>query len=64
MKSIPLTEQECRDIHPGAVTMATVTLVFTIVILSVVAYKIFTSKGSKITMPGGFKFEFSGNGGK
>ena len=61
MNSVPLTKEEMDSISPGTVTMATVTLVFTIVILTVVAYKIFTSKGSKITMPGGFRFEFTGN---
>ena len=61
MKSISLTEEELTSVKTGALTMATVTLVFTVVILTVVAYKIFTSKGSKITMPGGFKFEFTGN---
>lgn len=58
----PLTKKELESIQVGAVTMATVTLVFTVVILTVVAYKIFTSKGSKITLPGGYRFEFSGIG--
>ena len=62
MNASPLSQEELKTIRPGAVTMATVTLVFTVVILTVVAYKIFTSKGSKITLPGGYRFEFSGFG--
>ena len=60
MQSRPLTQEELSSFHPGELTLATVTLVFTIVILAVVAYKIFTSKGSKITLPNGYRFEFTG----
>ena len=60
MKPIPLTKEECDSIITGeAFTMATVLLVFTVVILSVVAYKLFTSPDAKITIPGGYKFEWS-----
>ena len=59
MKPVPLTQEELDTIAPGELTMATVTLVFTVVILAIVAFKIFTSKGSKITLPGGYKFEFT-----
>lgn len=60
MQSRPLTQIELDSLQAGEITLATVTLVFTVVIFSVVAYKIFVSKGAKITLPGGFKFEFSG----
>ena len=60
MNPIPLSKQECNDIMVGeAFTMATVLLVFTVVILAVVAYKLFTSPDAKITIPGGYKFEWS-----
>ena len=60
MKDIPLTLEEQRAICPGeALSMATVLLVFTVVILAVVAYKLFTSPDAKITIPGGYKFEWS-----
>ena len=62
MQRRALTETELSAHHPGELTLATVTLIFTVVILAVVAFKIFTSKGSKISLPGGYKFEFSGNG--
>ena len=60
MKEIPLTPKQLEEIKVGeAFTMATVLLVFTVVILSVVAYKLFTSPDAKITIPGGYKFEWS-----
>ena len=60
MNPISLSKQECDDIMVGeAFTMATVLLVFTVVILAVVAYKLFTSPDAKITIPGGYKFEWS-----
>ncbi len=61
MNARPLTSQELHHYHPGeALTLATVTLVFTIVILAVVAYKLFVSGKAKIELPGGYKFEWSG----
>lgn len=60
MQSRPLTEEELSSLRPGELTLATVTVVFTVVILAIVAFKIFTSKGSKITLPGGYHFEFTG----
>ena len=60
MNSIPLSEDELRSIKVGeALTLATVTLVFTVVILAVVAYKLFTSGKAKLEIPGGYKFEWS-----
>lgn len=60
MNARPLTENEMRQIHPGeALTLATVTLVFTVVILAVVAYKLFVSGKAKLELPGGYKFEWS-----
>ena len=60
MNAIPLTAQQLRDTHVGeAITLATVTLVFTIVLLSVVAYKLFVSGKAKLELPGGYKFEWS-----
>ena len=60
MNAVPLSEEELNAIKVGeAFTMATVLLVFTVVILAVVAYKLFTSPDAKITLPGGYKFEWS-----
>ena len=56
----PLTEEELSSIHVGeAFTMATVLLVFTVVILTIVAFKLFTSPDGTVTLPGGYKFEWS-----
>ncbi len=60
MTEIPLTLEELHLIHVGeAVTMATVALVFAVVILAVAAYKLFTSGKAKVEIPGGYKFEWS-----
>ena len=60
MKPIPLTKIEMDSIVCGeALTLATVMLVFTAVILAVVAFKLFMSPDAKITLPGGYKFEWS-----
>ena len=57
---IPLTQEELSSIRVGeAFTMATVLLVFTVVILTVVAFKLFTSPDAKVTLPGGYKFEWA-----
>ena len=60
MSITPLTLGEARSITVGeVVTTATVLLVFTIVILTVVAWKLFVSKSAKVTLPSGYKFEWS-----
>ncbi len=59
MEQIRLGKDEMDALYPGELTMATVTVVFTVVILAIVAFKIFTAKGSTITLPGGYKFEFT-----
>ena len=59
MNSKPLTAEQLHEITPGeAFTLATVTLVFTVVILAVVAYKLFVSGKAKLELPGGYKFEW------
>ena len=60
MHATPLTTEQLHALHPGeALTLATVTLVFTVVILAVVAYKLFVSGRAKLELPGGYKFEWS-----
>ncbi|MCR5491885.1 MAG: hypothetical protein K6F32_07140 [Bacilli bacterium] len=60
MNGIAMTKAEMRECAPGeALTLATVFLVFTVVILTVAAYKMFVAKGAKITLPGGYKFEWT-----
>ena len=57
MNAIPITPTEASSIYVGeALTTATVLLIFTIVILTVVAYKLFTSKNAKVTLPSGYQF--------
>lgn len=53
-----LSEEELNSLRPGeALTLATVLVVFTVAILAVVAYKLFTSKEGKAQLQG-FKFEW------
>lgn len=60
MNAIPCTAEELCAYRPGEVlTLATVTLVFTIAILAVVTYKLFVSGKAKLELPGGYKFEWS-----
>ena len=55
-----LSEEELGEIRPGeALTLATVLLVFTVAILAVVAYKLFTTDKGKAQLQG-FKFEWGG----
>lgn len=41
-----------------AITLAAVMTIMVIAIVTVVVYKIFTSKAGSTTIPGGFKFEW------
>ena len=60
MNGIPMSDAELAACKPGeALTLATVFVVFTVVILTVAAYKMFVAKGAKITLPGGYKFEWT-----
>lgn len=58
MKEVKLSQNELSSIKVGELTLATVMLVFTAVIMAVVAYKYFVSKEGKATLPGGYKFEW------
>lgn len=58
MNEVALTEYELKNIRAGELTLATVMVVFTVVILAVVAYKYFVSSEGKATLPGGYKFEW------
>ena len=59
MNPIPLTPQEAEAIRPGEpLTMATVVLVFTVVILTIVAFKLLTSDKASIVSPDGYKFSW------
>ena len=59
MNRIPLSKQEASTLEPGeALTIAAVMAVFTIVILTVVAYQLFSSKQAKVTLPDGYAFEW------
>lgn len=54
-----MSEDELNAVRPGeALTLTTVFVVFTVVILTIVAYRLFLSSDSKITLPGGYKFEW------
>ncbi len=55
----PMSEAELNSVRPGeALTLTTVFVIFTVVILTIVAYRLFLSGDSKITLPGGYKFEW------
>lgn len=60
MNEIRCSEEELNNTRAGeALTLATVFVVFTTVILSIVAYRLFVSNGGKISLPGGYKFEWT-----
>ena len=60
MSKIPLSDSELSSIRTGeAITLATVMVVFTVVILTVIAWKLFVSKGAKVTLPNGYHFEWT-----
>lgn len=59
MEPIPLSDFELEEHRPGeALSLGTVVLVFSIVILSIAAYKLFKSKQANVTTPSGYKFEW------
>lgn len=59
MNAVKLSEKEMNSVCVGeAVTIAMVMVVFTIVILTVVAFKLFSSQGAKVTLPDGYQFEW------
>ena len=54
-----LSQEEMEGIRPGeALTLTTVFVVFTVVILTIVAYRLFVGGESKVSLPGGYKFEW------
>ena len=55
----PMSEAELDSVRPGeALTLTTVFVIVSVVILTIVAYRLFLSGDSKITLPGGYKFEW------
>ena len=59
MGLVKLTDEQMQDIRPGeALTLTTVFVVFTVVILTIVAYRLFVGSESKVSLPGGYKFEW------
>lgn len=59
MGLVKLTDEQMQDIRPGeALTLTTVFVVFTVVILTIVAYRLFVGGESKVSLPGGYKFEW------
>ncbi|MDR1697477.1 MAG: hypothetical protein LBR37_00970 [Erysipelotrichaceae bacterium] len=56
-----LTSQESRLVTSGefVITLATITVIFVIMISLVICYKLFMSKKGNATVPGGFKFEWN-----
>lgn len=51
-----LTEQECKQIVTGEITLAAVMAVCAIAIVAVVTYRMFMSKEGSSAIPGGWKF--------
>ncbi|MDY2913506.1 MAG: hypothetical protein SPI58_05515 [Candidatus Enteromonas sp.] len=59
MHPTALSPEERSSVRPGeALTLATVAVVFAVVILTIAAYKIYQSDKAKVTTPEGFKFEW------
>lgn len=60
MNLVALTPEQQCSLRPGEpLTLAAVMLVFTAVLFTIVAYKLFTSRGAKIQLPNGYKFEWT-----
>lgn len=51
-----LTEQECKEIITGEITLAAVMAICAIAIVAVVVYRMFMSKEGSSSIPGGWKF--------
>jgi len=57
MKKVALTDCEIDNIKVGeAITLTAVMAILVISIITVVIYRIFTSKSSTIKLPGGWQF--------
>lgn len=54
-----LTSAEMANVKGGEIiTLSAVMTVLVIAIVTVIVYKLFTSKAGSTTIPGGFKFEW------
>lgn len=51
-----LSEQECKEIVTGEITLAAVMTICAIAIVAVVVYRMFMSKEGSTAIPGGWKF--------
>lgn len=55
MKQI-ISENECKSIMTGEITLAAVMAVCAIAVMAVVVYKLFMTKEGSTAVPGGWKF--------
>ena len=53
-----LTEQECKKVVTGEVTLAAVMAICALAIVAVVVYRMFISKEGSSSIPGGWKFSW------
>ncbi len=56
-----LSIEETKNIKGGFLGLEVVTAFAILSVISVLIYKIFSSRASEINLPGGFKFKLSGN---
>lgn len=52
----PLTNQECKQVVTGEITLTAVMAICAIAIVAVVVYRMFMSKEGSSSIPGGWKF--------
>ena len=61
MEAVRMSMLEASQVRVGeAITLATVMTIFAVVVMAVIAYKFLFSTGGKATLPGGWKFEWTG----
>lgn len=51
-----ISQEECKSIVTGEITLAAVMAVCAIAVMAVVIYKLFMTKEGSSTIPGGWKF--------
>lgn len=56
---VKLSEKELVNHHVGeAITLTTVMAVIAVALVAVIVYRLFLSKDGKVSIPGGWKFEW------
>ena len=55
---VKLSDEECKEIITGEITLAAVMAICAIAIVAVVVYRMFMSKEGGASIPGGWKFNW------